>query len=143
VAEWSPIRDRMRNVIEQNAWNEIVSYYTQSFGGDSPDAANLLLPTLNFVSHRDDKFQKTLEAYSRQLRAGKGVYRYRTPDDFGIPKTTFTACTFWMADALWGAGRKSEARELFSTVIHRANHLGLLSEDMDPESGELWGNFPQ
>lgn len=143
VAEWSPIRERMRESIELNGWNDIVGYYTQSYGGDSPDAANLLLPAINFISHRDERFQKTIDAYDRMLRVGRGVYRYRTPDDFGIPKTTFTVCAFWMADALWGAGRKAEARELFSMVVHQANHVGLLSEDMDPSSGELWGNFPQ
>lgn len=143
VAEWSPIRERMRIQIEKNSWNDIVGYYTQSYGGDSPDAANLLLPAVNFISYRDERMQKTIDAYERLLRVKRGVYRYRTPDDFGIPKTTFTVCTFWMADALWGAGRKSEARELFSLVVHNANHLGLLSEDMDPETGELWGNFPQ
>ncbi|HUP58390.1 MAG TPA: glycoside hydrolase family 15 protein, partial [Bdellovibrionota bacterium] len=124
-------------------WNDLVGYYTQSYGGESPDAANLLFPAVNFLSYRDERFQKTIDAYARMLRVGRGVYRYRTPDDFGVPKTTFTVCSFWMADALWGAGRKAEARELFSSVIHHANHLGLLSEDMDPESGELWGNFPQ
>lgn len=143
VTEWSPIRERMRTNIEQNGWNDFVGFYTQSYGGDSPDAANLLLPAVNFTSHRDDRIQRTIDAYQRMLRAGRGVYRYRTPDDFGVPKTTFTVCSFWMADALWGAGRKADARELFSSVIHQANHVGLLSEDMDPVTGELWGNFPQ
>jgi GH15 family glucan-1,4-alpha-glucosidase len=143
VSEWNPVREKMRHSIERNAWNEFVGYFTQDYGGDSPDAANLLLPAINFLSHRDDRMQKTIDAYDRILRVGKGVYRYRTPDDFGVPKTTFTVCSFWMADALWGAGRKAEARELFSALVHQANHVGLLSEDMDPESGELWGNFPQ
>ena len=143
VTEWSPLRERMRADIERNGWNDIVGYYTQSYGGDSPDASNLLLPAVNFISYRDERFQKTIDAYDRMLRVGRGVYRYRTPDDFGVPKTTFTICAFWMADALWGAGRKAEARELFSALIHQANHVGLLSEDMDPETGELWGNFPQ
>ena len=143
VGEWSPTRERMRQGIEQNGWNELVGYFTQSYGGDSPDAANLLLPAVNFVSYRDERFQKTIDRYHEILRHGRGVYRYRTPDDFGVPKTTFTVCAFWMADALWGAGRKAEARELFASVIHQANHVGLLSEDMDPETGELWGNFPQ
>ena len=143
VSEWAPVREEMKKSIELNAWNEKAGFYTQSYGGDSPDAANLLLPAINFVSHRDERFQKTINVYERMLRVGKGVYRYRTSDDFGVPKTTFTVCAFWMADALWGSGRKAEARELFSSVIHRANHVGLLSEDMDPETGELWGNFPQ
>lgn len=143
VADWSSIREKMREGIEKSGWNEAAGYYTQNFGGDSPDAANLLLPAINFLSYRDEKLKKTVDSYERLLRAGRGVYRYRTSDDFGVPRTTFTICSFWMADALWGVGRKAEARELFSSVIHHANHLGLLSEDMDPESGELWGNFPQ
>ncbi len=143
VAEWGPHKDRMRMEIDRGGWNEAVGFYTQSYGGDSPDAANLLLPTVNFISFRDERFQRMIHSYERILRVGRGVYRYRTPDDFGTPRTTFTVCSFWMADALWGAGRKSEACDLFSTVIHHANHVGLLSEDMDPETGELWGNFPQ
>jgi GH15 family glucan-1,4-alpha-glucosidase len=143
VGEWGPIRERMRSTIESHAWNESLGFYTQNFGGESPDAAILLFPAVNFISHHNERFQKTIDAYSRLLRSGLGVYRYRTADDFGIPKTTFTVCSFWMADALWGAGRKTEARELFSSVIHKANHVGLLSEDMDPLTGELWGNFPQ
>jgi len=143
VAEWGPIRERMREAIERNGWNEKVGFYTQSYGGESPDAANLLLPAINFISHQDERFQMTIDAYSRILRSGYGVFRYRTPDDFGIPKTTFTVCAFWMADALWGSGRKAEARDLFSAILSRSNHLGLLSEDMDPVTGELWGNFPQ
>jgi GH15 family glucan-1,4-alpha-glucosidase len=143
VTEWAPVRERMRTDIEKHGWNDLVGFYTQSYGGDSPDASNLLLPAINFISYRDERFQRTIDAYDRMLRTGRGVYRYRTPDDFGVPKTTFTICAFWMADALWGAGRKAEARELFSSLIHQANHVGLLSEDMDPTSGELWGNFPQ
>jgi len=143
VTEWAPVREKMRQDIERQGWNDLVGYYTQSYGGESPDAANLLLPAINFISYRDERFQKTIDAYDRILRVGRGVYRYRTPDDFGVPKTTFTICAFWMADALWGAGRKAEARELFSSIIHHVNHLGILSEDMDAESGELWGNFPQ
>jgi GH15 family glucan-1,4-alpha-glucosidase len=143
AAAWAPARERMREEIERRGWSEREQIYTQSYGGDSPDAANLLFSGVNFVSYRDERFQKMIENYHRALRVGRGVYRYRTPDDFGIPKTTFTVCAFWMADALWGAGRKAEARELFSSVIHKANHVGLLSEDMDPETGELWGNFPQ
>jgi len=143
VASWVSVREKMRETIERRGWNEMVGYYTQNFDGDSPDAANLLLPAINFISYRDPRFQRMIDSYERILRSGKGVFRYRTPDDFGVPTTTFTICAFWMTDALWGAGRKSEARELFSTLIRHANHVGLLSEDMDSESGELWGNFPQ
>jgi GH15 family glucan-1,4-alpha-glucosidase len=143
VSAWAPERERMRAGIERSGWNDLVGYFTQNYGGESPDAAILLLPAVNFISYRDERFQRTIDHYEKMLRVGRGVYRYRTPDDFGVPKTTFTVCAFWMADGLWGAGRKAEARELFASVIRQANHVGLLSEDMDPETGELWGNFPQ
>jgi GH15 family glucan-1,4-alpha-glucosidase len=143
VSEWVPVRERMRNQIEHQGWNEVSGFYSQSYGSNSPDAANLLLGELGFISYRHPRFQRMLDAYEKNLRVGRGVYRYRTPDDFGTPRTTFTVCAFWMADALWGAGRMADARALFSAVISHANHLGLLSEDMDPETGELWGNFPQ
>jgi len=140
---WEPIRDRMHREIERQGWNELVGYYTQSFGGDSPDAANLLLLTLNFLEPQDERFLRMASAYERILRVGKGVYRYRVPDDFGVPTTTFTVCSFWLADALWAAGKRAEARTIFTSVLAHANPVGLLSEDMEPESGILWGNFPQ
>src|SRR3546814_972324 len=69
--------------------------------------------------------------------------RYVAPDDFGEPHTAFSICTFWYIDALAVAGRRDEAREIFETMLAARNHLGLLSEDVDPKTGALWGNFPQ
>ena len=71
------------------------------------------------------------------------MMRYDAKDDFGQPETSFTVCTFWYIDALAAIGRRKEARELFENVLARRNHLGLLSEDIDPKTGALWGNFPQ
>jgi GH15 family glucan-1,4-alpha-glucosidase len=71
------------------------------------------------------------------------VFRYRHADDFGIPTTTFTVCAFWFVNALAAIGRKDEARELFGKLLSRRNSFGLLSEDIAPLTGELWGNFPQ
>jgi len=71
------------------------------------------------------------------------VFRYLTPDDFGMPETSFTICSFWYVDALAAIGRREEARALFETLLAQRNGLGLLSEDIAPQTGELWGNFPQ
>ncbi|MBT8447279.1 MAG: glycoside hydrolase family 15 protein, partial [Gammaproteobacteria bacterium] len=68
---------------------------------------------------------------------------YGVADDFGEPENAFTICTFWYIDALAATGRKDEARELFEKMLACRNDLGLLSEDLNPETGELWGNFPQ
>ncbi len=69
--------------------------------------------------------------------------RYAGPDDLGRPSTAFNVCTFWYIDALAALGRREEARELFENMLECRSHLGLLSEDLDPMTGELWGNFPQ
>jgi GH15 family glucan-1,4-alpha-glucosidase len=71
------------------------------------------------------------------------LFRYRHADDFGVPTTTFTVCAFWYVNALAAIGRKDEARELFGKLLARRNAPGLLAEDIDPVSGERWGNYPQ
>jgi pentatricopeptide repeat protein len=71
------------------------------------------------------------------------LFRYEAPDDFGTPETSFIVCTFWYIDALVAVGRREEARELFENMLRARNSHGLLSEDLDPATGELWGNFPQ
>ena len=78
-----------------------------------------------------------------ELKRGNHIYRYTSADDFGVPKMAFTACTFWYIDALVRNGAIEEARELFDGLIESRNPLGLLSEDIDPATRELWGNFPQ
>ena len=69
--------------------------------------------------------------------------RYATADDFGLPETAFLVCRFWLIDAWWSMGRRDRARELFIDALRRRNRYGLLSEDIDPLTGQLWGNFPQ
>ena len=71
------------------------------------------------------------------------LYRYVYKDDFSKPDVAFTICTFWYIDALAAIGRVEEAREKFEMMLERRNHVGLLSEDMDFKTHELWGNFPQ
>jgi GH15 family glucan-1,4-alpha-glucosidase len=84
-----------------------------------------------------------VERIGEELRHGDHVYRYRAPDDFGVPETAFNLCTFWYVDALAAIGRREEARALFDRMLACATPLGLLSEDTDPATGEPWGNFPQ
>jgi pentatricopeptide repeat protein len=71
------------------------------------------------------------------------MLRYATEDDFGLPVTAFNVCTFWLIEALYITGRTEDARRLFEEMLSRRTAAGLLSEDMDPASGELWGNYPQ
>ncbi|MDX1292303.1 MAG: glycoside hydrolase family 15 protein, partial [Hyphomonas sp.] len=140
---WRERADIIRGTILEKAWHPEVGAFTAAFGGTDLDASVLLMAEIGFLPASDPRYVATVEAVDRDLRMGNHVYRYKVEDDFGKPKTAFTACTFWFIDALYRIGREDEAREIFESVLASRNHVGLLSEDVDPETGELWGNFPQ
>ena len=98
---------------------------------------------IGLVEARDPKFVATVETIGHVLGRNGYLFRYEAPDDFGAPTTAFTICSFWYVEALAAIGRRDEARDLFEKILARRNHVGLLSEDIDPVTGELWGNFPQ
>jgi GH15 family glucan-1,4-alpha-glucosidase len=140
---WGQQAAQMRERILGTAWNEQLQAYAGSFGGADLDATSVLLADLGIVNGTDPRFLQTLAAVERDLKRGDWLFRYRHPDDFGTPVTAFTICAFWYISALVAAGRREEAREQFQRMLERRNSLGLLSEDIDPVTGELWGNFPQ
>ncbi|NLG60156.1 MAG: glycoside hydrolase family 15 protein [Gammaproteobacteria bacterium] len=140
---WRARADAIRERVLAEAWNEKLGHFTDTFGGRHLDASLLLLEDIGFIAADDPRFVATVEAIGLELRRGDGLFRYIAPDDFGAPETSFTICTFWYIDALAAIGRMDEAREFFERVLTRRNHVGLLSEDLAFEDGELWGNFPQ
>lgn len=143
AAFWSAHASTIKARILDAAWNSKRNSYTATFGGDEFDCGVLLMGEVGLVAPADARWQSTVDAIGRELRHGAHLFRYRHRDDFGVPRSAFTACTFWYIDALARIGRLAEARELFTTLLERRNPLGLLSEDIDVASGELWGNFPQ
>ncbi|MBL8519178.1 MAG: glycoside hydrolase family 15 protein [Betaproteobacteria bacterium] len=140
---WVANAGQIKARILDAAWSDKRNAYTATFGGDDLDCGVLLMGEVGLVDPSDARWLSTVDAIGRELRHGAHLFRYRHADDFGVPKAAFTACTFWYIDALARIGRIAEARELFSTLLERRNPLGLLSEDIDIASGELWGNFPQ
>jgi pentatricopeptide repeat protein len=139
---WQAQADEMRKTIEARAGRD-AGLFAATFEDHETDASLLLLEQLGFVSADDPRYRGTVEAVERELRRGPYLYRYSVPDDFGVPQNAFNICTFWYIDALGACGRTKEARYLFENMLERRNSVGLLSEDLDPVSGELWGNFPQ
>lgn len=107
------------------------------------DASILVLPEFGLISKKDKRFHRTIEIVEQRLVKNGFVMRYDEADDFGMPENGFLLCSFWYIDALASVGRRDEARAMFESVLARRNHVGLLSEDIDPKTGELWGNFPQ
>jgi GH15 family glucan-1,4-alpha-glucosidase len=143
AADWNQRDAQMRETILRAAWNDRLQAFTGSFGGVHLDATSVLLTELGIVTGTDPRFGATLAAVERTLKHDDWLFRYRHPDDFGTPVTAFTICAFWYINALAAAGRHEEAREQFQRMLERRNSLGLLSEDIDPVTGELWGNYPQ
>jgi GH15 family glucan-1,4-alpha-glucosidase len=141
--DWAARAEYMRQEILNGAWSEERQSFTSAFGNRDLDATALLLPELGLLPATDPRFLKTLERIEEELRVGDLLFRYKHADDFGQPENAFTICAFWYVNALAAAGRVEEARERFSRLLERRNPLGLLSEDISPVSGELWGNFPQ
>ena len=105
--------------------------------------ACLLLAELGLIAPDDPRFVSTVEAIERELRRDFNVMRYVAADDFGLPETAFLICRFWLIDAMWEIGRREEARDMFVDALRLRNRYGLLSEDVHPVTGKLWGNFPQ
>ncbi|HUJ61012.1 MAG TPA: glycoside hydrolase family 15 protein [Kofleriaceae bacterium] len=143
AARWREIAIEERRIVLAGAFNEQAGWLTQALGGEHGDASNLLLPSIGIIDARDPRFLATLDNYGQRLTRGGLMMRYTNPDDFGQPTSAFTICSFWWAEALALAGRLEEAIAVFERVQRFANPLGLFSEDIDPDSGTLLGNFPQ
>ncbi|MFO1173371.1 MAG: glycoside hydrolase family 15 protein [Hyphomicrobiaceae bacterium] len=142
-SQWQTAADDLRGVVLDRAWNESLASFTGSLDTDEIDASVLLLREIGMVSPADPRFVATVDTIGRRLMRGGRLLRYDAPDDFGAPAVAFTICNFWYIEALAAIGRLDEARALFEELLAHRNHVGLLSEDIDPVSGELWGNFPQ
>lgn len=140
---WRTSAGEIRSFILDGAWDEKQQAFTESFGRPEMDASLLTMHDLGFLAADDPKFIATVECIGKHLLRGDHMFRYDAPDDFGEPENAFNICTFWYIDALASIGRTDEARELFENMLSLRNPLGLLSEDIEPGTGELWGNFPQ
>jgi len=143
VRLWASRAEAIRERLLAGSWNAERGALTAAVGSPDLDASVLLLAELGLLAPDDLRFRSTCETIGRELMRNGRIMRYAVPDDFGAPETAFLACNFWYIDALAQIGRRDEAREMFESVLARRNHFGLLSEDIHPETGELWGNFPQ
>ena len=140
---WRQNADRLHHAISERAWSTRKNSFVSTFEGDDLDASLLLMGELGFVAKDDPRYLSTVAAVEKHLMRDGLLYRYATEDDFGLPETAFVICSFWYVNALASIGRTEEARRLFERLLERRNSFGLLSEDIDTRSGELWGNFPQ
>jgi GH15 family glucan-1,4-alpha-glucosidase len=154
-ARWLYVRDQIYDEIMTKGWSSKRQSFVQSYGSESLDASNLIMPLVFFLSPNDPRMLKTLEAINRSPKRGGLVsdglvFRYdsETGEDGLVGKEgSFTMCSFWLVEALTRAGhidhtKLSEARLLFERMLGYANHVGLYSEEIGL-CGEALGNFPQ
>ena len=144
VEAWQQTQAQIRAAILTGGWSDRAGAFTQSFGSDDLDASSLMLPLTGFLPADDPRVLSTINATEERLTDERGlVYRYRSHDGLDGDEGTFLLCTFWLAQALARAGEAARARTVFERAVAFVNDVGLLSEEVDPASGELLGNFPQ
>lgn len=145
VERWRKVRAEIKEDVLTNGYDPANEAFMQSYRSNSLDSSNLMLPLLGFIRADDPRMRSTIEAIERDLTSPAGyVYRYKDYDDgLGGTEGAFTICTFWLCDDLIALGQVDRARALFDKLRSCANDLGLLSEEIDGETGEMLGNFPQ
>ncbi len=137
-------REEIRHTILTRGWSEKLGSFRQALDEDALDATALMIPMLNFLPPMDPRVRRTVETIRRDLTDESGfVYRYRRDDGLGSSEGTFLLCSFWLVNNLAMQRQLGPARDLFERLTAHGNDLGLFSEELDPKSGALLGNFPQ
>ncbi len=140
---WTQRAAHIRELILSRAWHAGRGAFVESLDGEYLDASVLLMAEVGFLPGRDPRFVSTVDRLVETLCDGHYMRRYEAADDFGRPEVAFNVCSFWLVDALARIGRREQALEAFEALLAARNPVGLLSEDLAPASGTLWGNFPQ
>ena len=148
VSAWRAAADKLRQVILDRSWNEDAQTLSEHLDGDdSLDASLLALPLRQVLPASHPRMVATATAVAERLSAGGGqLYRYLhddSPDGIAGDEGAFVLCSFWLVDNLALQSRVDEAEELYASLCDRASPLGLLSEQIDPSTGEFIGNYPQ
>jgi GH15 family glucan-1,4-alpha-glucosidase len=137
-------RDAIRRQVLEEGYDKELGSFTQSIGYKDLDAAVLAVAMYEMLPANDPRIVSTVKVLQDKLSDEGFLFRYRGAEsEFHEREGVFVICTLWLVNVLCQMGRKDEAAELFSRVTEAANDLGLYSEEYDPKSGEMMGNFPQ
>jgi GH15 family glucan-1,4-alpha-glucosidase len=146
VERWRNVRAKIHDDVCRHGFDPAQNTFVQYYGGTELDASLLMIPLVGFLPPGDPRIRGTVDAIERGLMADDFVLRYRShPKIDGLPpgEAPFLPCTFWLADNFALLGRTEDARRLFERLLGLCNDVGLLSEEYDPRTKRLLGNFPQ
>jgi GH15 family glucan-1,4-alpha-glucosidase len=146
VDRWRHLRDAIHDDVCRNGYDPDLGAFVQYYGAKFLDASLLMIPLVGFLPATDPRMLRTVQAIQQHLVSDGLVARYQTVTDVdGLPpgEGAFLPCTFWLADNLALQGRYAEARRTFEHLLAIRNDVGLLSEEYEPLSRRLLGNFPQ
>lgn len=144
LARWRLEADEVRRFVAEYSWSPERQSYLRFPGAEGTDAGLLLPALLGYGLDEDrERLLSTIRLIRAELGEGPLVYRYRGEDGLPGQEGAFLACSFWLVEALARLGEITEASELMGELIPLANDVGLYAEEIDPESGEFLGNFPQ
>jgi GH15 family glucan-1,4-alpha-glucosidase len=141
--EFATAAARLRDEILSNAVDPVRGCLVADYGGTEVDAALLQAVTLSLLPSHDPRLLRTVEVIQSDLDHLGWLKRYRTNDGFGVPVVAFALCTFWLVEALARLGQAEAARALMLKLSAIQAPLGLIAEDVDPQTGTMWGNYPQ
>ncbi|MBE0429959.1 MAG: glycoside hydrolase family 15 protein [Thermoleophilia bacterium] len=143
ISRWRRSRQNIQETVLRHGYSSERHAFVQAFGSEDMDASNLLFPLHEFLPFDDPRIQGTIDRTVEDLQENGLVYRYRADDGLPGEEGAFGLCTFWLVDSLALTGRLDEAWEVFEGIASRSNHVGLFAEQLDAETGEFLGNFPQ
>lgn len=143
LRRWQAARDAVRAAVEERGYHRDRGIFVQFFDGDYLDAALLLIPRTGFIDYHDPRMLRTTDAIREALGIGGLLRRYNCPDHLPGTEGAFIACSFWLVQCLAEQDRMDLARQYFERACATANDLGLFSEEYDPASEGMLGNFPQ
>ncbi len=143
LEEWKRTAAAIRRAILERGFSQTLNSFVQALDSEVLDATSLLIPVLGFLPPDDPRVRGTIEATLDHLTVDGLVYRYTGDDGLPGKEGAFVLCTFWLVDALVMSGQLGKAEELLLGILEHASPLGLFAEEIDPESGDQLGNYPQ
>jgi GH15 family glucan-1,4-alpha-glucosidase len=143
LEEFRDTADRIRAEVELRGYNRHLGSYTRAFDGDTLDASALTFPLVGFCTPTSEKMVATREAIQSRLAKDHLIFRYLDSDGLPGDEGAFGLCSFWLAENLARTGNVDESIRIFESMLHHASPAGLFSEEVDPATGELLGNYPQ